>query len=149
MYLSLSTYRYRYILRKTLFLWREQIQEFYRSVQQKQVLSSLTFLLALKAWIRTGHCGCPGPWVKRDFHECPPPSPDSSDAEQGPRLSRGARKGWWWGWLYSEQQQKLYHFRPDTATVHAQVDRHKDLRLRSASFACADDSQADAQAQRY
>ena len=53
------------------------------------------------------------------------------------------------GWLYSEQQKKLCHFRPDTATVHAQVDRHKDLRLRSASFACADDSQADAQAQRY
>ena len=78
-----------------------------------------------------------------------PPSPDSSDAEQGPRLSRGARKGWWWGWLHSEQQQKLCHFRPDTATVHAQVDRHKDLRLRSASLACADDSQADAQAQRY
>ena len=67
-----------------------------------------------------------------------PPSPDSSDAEQGPRLSRGARKGWWWGWLHSEQQQKLCHFRPDTATVHAQVDRHKDLRLRSASFALAD-----------
>ena len=24
------------------------------------------------------------------------------------------------GWLYSEQQQKLCHFKPDTATVHAQ-----------------------------
>ena len=23
------------------------------------------------------------------------------------------------GWLYSEQQQKLCHFKPDTATVHA------------------------------
>ena len=23
-------------------------------------------------------------------------------------------------WLYSEQQQKLRHFKPDTATVHAQ-----------------------------
>ena len=23
-------------------------------------------------------------------------------------------------WLYSEQQQKLCHFKPDTATVHAQ-----------------------------
>ena len=53
------------------------------------------------------------------------------------------------GWLASEQQQKLCHFRSDTATVHAQVDRHKDLRLRSASLACADDSQADAQEQRY
>ena len=49
-----------------------------------------------------------------------PPSPESSDAEQGPQLSRGARKGWWWGWLYSEQQQKLCHLKPDTATVHAQ-----------------------------
>ena len=24
------------------------------------------------------------------------------------------------GWLYSEQQQKLCHFKPDTETVHAQ-----------------------------
>ena len=24
------------------------------------------------------------------------------------------------GWLYPEQQQKLCHFKPDTATVHAQ-----------------------------
>ena len=24
------------------------------------------------------------------------------------------------GWLYSEQQQKLCHFKPDTATVHSQ-----------------------------
>ena len=24
------------------------------------------------------------------------------------------------GWLYSEQQQKLCHFKPDTTTVHAQ-----------------------------
>ena len=24
------------------------------------------------------------------------------------------------GWLYSEQQQKLCHFKPNTATVHAQ-----------------------------
>ena len=24
------------------------------------------------------------------------------------------------GWLYSEQQQKLCHFKPDMATVHAQ-----------------------------
>ena len=24
------------------------------------------------------------------------------------------------GWLYSEQQQQLCHFKPDTATVHAQ-----------------------------
>ena len=24
------------------------------------------------------------------------------------------------GWLYSEQQHKLCHFKPDTATVHAQ-----------------------------
>ena len=24
------------------------------------------------------------------------------------------------GWLYSEQHQKLCHFKPDTATVHAQ-----------------------------
>ena len=24
------------------------------------------------------------------------------------------------GWLYSEQQQKLCHFKPDTATVHGQ-----------------------------
>ena len=25
-----------------------------------------------------------------------------------------------WRWLYSEQQQKLCHFKPDTVTVHAQ-----------------------------
>ena len=24
------------------------------------------------------------------------------------------------GWLYSEQQQKLCHFKPDTATMHGQ-----------------------------
>ena len=37
----------------------------------------------------------------RSFHE----SPDKAGGE---------------GWLYSEQQQKLCHFKPDTATVHAQ-----------------------------
>ena len=92
MYLSSSTYRYRYILRKTLFLWREQIQEFYRSVQQKQVLGSLTFLLALKAWIRTGHCG---------FHEAPEragggggctPSSSRSSVTSGPTRRPFMRK---------------------------------------------------------
>ena len=37
----------------------------------------------------------------RSFHE----SPEKAGGE---------------GWLYSEQQQKLCHFKPDTATVHAQ-----------------------------
>ena len=37
----------------------------------------------------------------RSFHE----SPEKAGGE---------------GWLYSEQQQKLCHFTPDTATVHAQ-----------------------------
>ena len=37
----------------------------------------------------------------RSFHE----SPEKAGGE---------------GWLYSEQQQKLSHFKPDTATVHAQ-----------------------------
>ena len=34
------------------------------------------------------------------------------------------------GWLYSEQQQKLCHFKPDTATVHAQW-----VALRTYSYA--------------
>ena len=34
------------------------------------------------------------------------------------------------GWLYSEQQQKLCHFKPDTATVHAQwVAQRKNKQL--------------------
>ena len=37
----------------------------------------------------------------RSFHE----SPEKAGGE---------------GWLYSEQQQKLCHFKLDTATVHAQ-----------------------------
>ena len=37
----------------------------------------------------------------RSFHESPPKAGGE-------------------GWLYSEQQQKLYHFKPDTATIHAQ-----------------------------
>ena len=37
----------------------------------------------------------------RSFHE----SPEKAGGE---------------GWLYSEQQQKLCHFKPDTATVHPQ-----------------------------
>ena len=34
--------------------------------------------------------------------------------QESPEKARGE------GWLYSEQQQKLCHFKPDTATVHAQ-----------------------------
>ena len=41
------------------------------------------------------------PSKDRSFHE----SPEKAGGE---------------GWLYSEQQQKLCHFKPDTATVHAQ-----------------------------
>ena len=41
------------------------------------------------------------PSKDRSFHE----SPEKTGGE---------------GWLYSEQQQKLGHFKPDTATVHAQ-----------------------------
>lgn len=40
--------------------------------------------------------------------------------EQGPQLSRSAREARWWGWLYSEQQQKLCHFNPSMTTVHTQ-----------------------------
>ena len=52
------------------------------------------------------------------------------------------------GWLYSEQQQKLCHFKPDTATVHAQW-----VAIRTYSYVPpptrADDSAADAAAQRH
>ena len=41
------------------------------------------------------------PNKERSFHE----SPEKAGGE---------------GWLYSELQQKLCHFKPDTATVHAQ-----------------------------
>ena len=51
------------------------------------------------------------------------------------------------GWLYSEQQQKLCHFKPDTATVHA-----KWLAIRTYHYVPPrppeDDSATDAQAQR-
>ncbi|WP_115131786.1 DUF1651 domain-containing protein [Synechococcus sp. N26] len=39
---------------------------------------------------------------------------EDSRYEDSPAKSGGE------GWLYSEQQQKLCHFKPDTETVHAQ-----------------------------
>ena len=41
------------------------------------------------------------PNKERSFHE----SPEKAGGE---------------GWLYSEQQQKIVHFKPDAATAHAQ-----------------------------
>ena len=65
----------------------------------------------------------------RSFHE----SPEKAGGE---------------GWLYSEQQQKLCHFKPDTAMVHAQWVAIRTYSC-SAPPACVDDSAADAAAQRH
>ena len=49
----------------------------------------------------------------RSFHE----SPEKAGGE---------------GWLYSEQQQKLCHFKPDTGDGLRAVGRDQDLQLRPA-----------------
>ena len=41
-------------------------------MHQKQVSSSLAFLLSSKAWIGTRQCGCRGSWVRCDCLECSP-----------------------------------------------------------------------------
>ena len=51
------------------------------------------------------------------------------------------------GWLYSEQQQKLCHFKPDTATVHAQWVAIRTYSSFRHARLCHD-SAADAAAQR-
>ena len=51
------------------------------------------------------------------------------------------------GWLYSEQQQKLCHFKPSMATVHAQWVRCAPS-AGATTATSADDPAADASAQR-
>ena len=41
--------------------------------------------------------------------------PNKDRATNPPPMKPGGE-----GWLYSEQQQKLCHFKPDTSTAHAQ-----------------------------
>ena len=50
------------------------------------------------------------------------------------------------GWLYSEQQEKLCQFKPDTPSAHAPMDCGADLQLQTTSTTCTYHTPSNAQA---